>query len=255
MQADKKVGAAPFLALAVMCSVAVTAAAWAQPGDAGEDRPTISVTGTSRVAADPDRAVVRFGVTAQAAEAAEAQDRVNRNMQQILQAMRRLDVPERAVRTEELWLTPLYDDARPWPGRPSDEEPREPRILGYRAGNVVSVELEDLARIGDVIDAGVEAGANQLQGVRFRLEDATAARSEAMRRAVQEARAQADAIADAMGMRVSGVVRVQAGGYDVRPPTPFAAARMDVAEMAATPIQQGQVDVSANVTVVYRLVE
>ena len=218
----------------------------------GDDRtPTLTVSASAEVSVQPDRAVVRLGVMAQAPEAAEAQDQVNAAMQRVQEAVMGLDVPEQSVRTEELSLYPVYSDSRPMPGRGG--EVQEPRITGYRASNVVSVEVAELARIGEIIDAGIEAGANQLQGVSFSLRNNAPASTQAMRLAVEEARGQAEAVADAMGMRIVRVREVIAGGYDVRPPMPYAGARFAAADMAETSVQPGQVDVTASVTVTYEI--
>lgn len=208
--------------------------------------PVLTVSATAEVSIEPDRAIVRLGALAEAEEAADAQNGVNETMQRILDAMRGLGIAEAALRTEDLSLYPVYANQRPMP----DRGPQEPRIVGYRASNVVSVELDELARIGEVIDAGIGAGANQLQGVSFRARNDAQARAEAMRLAVAEARIQADAIADALGVEIAGVREVVAGGYGVRPPQPFMEMRADI---ASTPVQPGTVDISASVTVTYAL--
>jgi uncharacterized protein YggE len=189
-------------------------------------------------------------VTAEAPEASAAQSQVNEVMQAILAAVTALNVPERAIRTEQLSLSPVYGDMRPVPNQ---EQRNEPRIVGYSASNVVSVDLDDIARIGDVIDAGIEAGANQLQGISFHTRDDSAARADALRLAVQDARRQADAMAAALGMRVAGVRELVSGDANVQPPQPYATARF--ALEAATPIQPGQVEITATVTATFFLEE
>src|SRR5690606_36847061 len=143
---------------------------------------------------------------------------------------------------------PIYSNEQ----RPAQEQ-REPRITGYRASNVVSVELDDLAKIGDVIDAGIEAGANQLQGISFQLQDDVDARTRELTEAVRDARAQAEVLAGAMDVRIQGISQVIAGDYNAQPPMPFPGASYARAEMAATSVQPGQVNVSASVTVIFFL--
>jgi uncharacterized protein len=208
---------------------------------------TLTVDGRAEVSVDPDRAVVRLGVNAEGADAAAAQDQVNRTMAAILEAMQGLAIPERSIRTEQLWLNPVYSSGRPRPDGTQDE----PRIIGYRAGNVISIQLDELERIGNVIDAGIRAGANQLQGVTFTVRDREAARNAALQDATRNARAQADAIAEAMSMRIVGVHDIIVGGADVRPVAVMQDMRME--SLAATPVRPGQVDVAAGVTVTYRL--
>src|SRR5690606_12478695 len=186
-------------------------------------------------------------MTAEAPEAAAAQSQVNTTMQAILAAVKALGGPERAIRTEQLTLNPVYDVGAPQGRR------NEPRIVGYSASNVVSVELDDIAKIGDVVDAGIEAGANQLQGISFHTRDDTAARSEALRLAVRDARLRAQALAAALGVRLAGWRAGGAGVGVVQPAQPHAASRF--AHAAATPIQPGQVEIAARVTATFFLAE
>jgi uncharacterized protein len=236
------------LPLLLICASGAADVAWGQAADRNERIPTLTVSGSGDVSVDPDRAVVRLGVVAESAEAAAAQDEVNRVMRQVLEAVAQLDVPERAVQTEDLSLTPLYSDFRP---RPDQSEPEQPRIIGYRASSVVSVELDDLTKIGGVVDAGIKAGANQLQGISFQLRDSAGARSRALAAAVRDARARAEAIAEAMDVRIDGVSSIVEGDAYQRPPMPLAGARFDMAEMASTQVRPGQVDLSSSVIVTY----
>lgn len=242
--------AASVAALAVLTVLMAAAGrVAAQAPERGADgMPTLTVSGSGEAAADPDQAVVRLGVVAEAAEAAAAQNDVNEIMARILDAVAATGVPESSVQTEDLSLSPVYSDYRP---RPDQAEPEPPRITGYRASSVVSVEVDELSAIGGVVDAGIEAGANQLQGIEFRLRDDTAATARALGDAVRDARARAEAIAGAMGLDLEGVHEVVAGDTYQRPPIPFGGARFDMAEVAATPVRPGQVDLSATVTVTY----
>lgn len=214
--------------------------------------PTLTVTGDGESSARPDRAVVRLGATAQAETASAAQEQVSRVMQDAIAAIREAGIREEMISTSGLSLQPVYSDQPPIPieGR---REPPPPRIVAYRANNSVRIVVDDLAKIGDVIDAGVKSGANQIEDLSFQLKDDAAARREALASAAKEARDKADAIAQAMGLRIEGVLDVSEGGVNViRPRLEFArgAVAMDA---AATPVQPGQVDVQASVTVTYRV--
>jgi uncharacterized protein len=235
-------------ALAVLAALScATRPAGAQPGEerARAERPTITVNGNAEVSVAPDQAVVRLGMVAENAAAAEAQGAVNRVMRDLVAALMRAGLPERAIRTEDLSLFPVYDNATP---AVRADRPSEPRIVGYRASNIVSAEITDLAKIGDVIDAGIKAGANQLQGISFGLRDDAAARSQALRAAVADARSQAETIADALGMRLDGVSQVSAGGGGSVPGPVFRVAR---AESAI--VQPGETTVTGSVAVTYFL--
>ncbi|HEX7183891.1 MAG TPA: SIMPL domain-containing protein [Thermoanaerobaculia bacterium] len=209
---------------------------------------TVSGSGDARVA--PDEATVRLGVFAQAETARAAQDQVSRTAGAILEAIRRLGVPAEQIQTSELSLSPVYGQERPDP-----QGIQEPRIVGYQASNIVEVRLDRLDRVGPVIDAGLGAGANRLDGVFFGLRDDEKARAEALTRAVQEARAKADALARALKVRIVRVVEVAEGGISVSPP-PFLKGRMasmEMAQSADTPVSTGQVGVSASVTIRYEI--
>ena len=230
--------------------IALSCATWtasAQPGaePARAGRPTITVNGYAEVSVASDKAVVRLGMVAENTVAAEAQKAVNRVMRDLVTALTRSGIPERAIRTEDLSLSPVYDNVAP---AVRADRPREPRIVGYRASNVVSAEVTDLAKVGDVIDAGIEAGANQLQGISFGLRDDSAPRSQALRGAVADARSQAETIADALGMRLDGVSEVSASGGRSVPGPVFRVARAE-----STVVQPGETTVTGNVTVTYFL--
>jgi uncharacterized protein YggE len=227
----------------------VFTAAEAQPpaargARADEPRPTISVSSQAEVSADPDQAVVRLGAIAEAAEAADAQMQLNAVMQKVIAAVTAVGVENRALRTDSLSLSPVYR-----PPNPRDPQPQEPRISGYQAQNVVTIDLGDIAKVGAVIDAAIGAGANRLEGVTFGLRNASKAQAQALEQAVMEARAQAETVASAAGMRIEGVASITANGGYTRPPMPYQA-RAFAAE-ASTPVQPGQVDVSASVTATY----
>jgi uncharacterized protein YggE len=232
-----------------MIKVLATAPLWlallAAPAAAQETArpvtPQIVTQGTGEVRVAPDRAIVRFGVQIDAADAKTAQGRVNEAMQRVNEALRRLTIPENRIGTERLELSPVYE-----PQRPQDTRPR---LSGYRAANVVRVELDDLARLGPIIDAAVGAGANNIEGIEFTLTNEAPHRMEALRQASREARAKAEAITQALGVHLGSLIEATEGGIEVVPPRPLAFER---SVMAATPVQPGELTVRATVTVRYR---
>jgi hypothetical protein len=113
---------------------------------------------------------------------------------------------------------------------------------------VVQVRLDDLGRVGRVIDAATQAGSNNVQDIRFALRDEEMPRAEALREAAQNARRDADALAAALDLRVVRIRAVGEEAPEVRP-MPLYAQRMSVAAAAApaTPVEAGTIDVSATV--------
>lgn len=234
------------LLVALLLASFAAAPAAAQGGPVPPPIPALTVSADGEARVSPDEATVRLGVSAQAPTARAAQDQVSRTAGAILEAVRRLGIPADRIQTSELNLGPVYGQGQP------DREPQEPRIVGYQASNVVSVQVEQLDKVGPVVDAGLAAGANRLDGVFFGLRDDRRARAEALTRAVEEARVKADALARALKVRLVRILEVAEGGLMVSPPQPFMKAgrmAMESAAMADTPVSPGQVGVSASVTV------
>ena len=216
--------------------------------------PMLTVTGEGESSARPDRAVVRLGAAAQAESASAAQEQVNQVMQAAIEAIRAAGIREEMISTAGIALYPVYSDHTPRPMPAGQQRPPEPRIVAYRASNGVRVIVDDLSKVGDVIDEGVKAGANQIEELSFQLKDDTAARRNALTSAAKQARAKADAIAQAMGLRIDSVIDVTEGGVHVlRPRMELARAGVAAMDAAGTPVQPGQVDVQATVTVTYRV--
>lgn len=238
--------------LLVLAAFAVLAAHPVAPAFAQEPEgfpgPSILVSGHGESSAPPDQATVRLGATAQAERADAAQSQVSEIVRRALDAVGRLGIPREDLRTVGINLYPVYANEPP---EPRGGE-REPRIAGYRASNTVQIRLDDLDRVGAVIDAGVQAGANQIEGVFYDLKDDAAARNEALKAAVRAAQEKAEAMAEALGVRLGDLLEVsesaQGPGY---PPYPMMA-RMDANE-ASTPVEPGRVVVQAAVTLRYRL--
>ena len=209
--------------------------------------PVLVVNGNGQVMASPDEATVRLGIVRQAPAAQSAQDQVSAVAQQILNEIRKLGVTAEQIQTARLILSPVY--------APRSPESRDaPRIVAYNASNTVSVRLQNLSMVGPVIDAGLKAGANQLEGVQFGLRNELPSRQQALKQAVTEARRKAEAMAEALQINLGEVLEVSEGGSVS--PFPKFEARASVLEAqsaVATPVSPGEIEVFANVTIRYRI--
>jgi len=208
--------------------------------------PHIAVNGDALIEVAPDHATVRLGIVRQSNTALGAQEQASSIAQEILKAVEKLGVRPERIQTSRLTLFPVYA-----PQRPEGRDP--PRIAAYNASNVVSVDLDNLSLVGSVIDAGLTAGANQLEGVHFSLKNDLPSREQALRQAAAEARRKADAIADALGVRVVGILEVTEGGVSIYPVRDAAAAMAERTLAAPTPVSPGQIEVRASVVVRYRI--
>jgi hypothetical protein len=183
---------------------------------------------------------------AEAKNALDAQKQIAQVMQRVVKEIKAQGIPEENIRTAGLSLNPVYSHPAPKAG----QDPEAPRIVGYRASNTVRVQVDDMERVGAVIDAGITAGANQLNSLAFDLRDDLKFRKQALQLAAQEARAKAEAIASALNLQLGEVIEVREEGGS--PPHPVER-RFAAPAAAATPVQPGQVQVSAAVTVRFRL--
>ena len=151
----------------------------------------------------------------------------------------------RSARLACLW-NPVYSENVPGTGQSAEA----PRITGYRASNIVRVQVDDAERVGAVIDAGIAAGANQLTHLTFDLRDDFVQRKQALQLAAQQARAKAEAIAAALRLQLGEVIEIREEGG----PAVYAMERQFAAPSSAdTPTQPGQAQVSATVYLRFRL--
>jgi uncharacterized protein len=216
---------AGILAAATLPGGAESAAAEVEAGG-------ITVQGTASIDSIPDRAVFSFGVesqgeTARAALAANAAE-----MRRVLAALRAAGVTD--VKTQSVSVSPRYGD--------------QMAVQGYAAQNAVSATIGELARAGAVIDAAVAAGANQVYGPSLSRGDQSELYRRALRAALDDARADAAAIASAANVSLGRVTAVIEGG-GAMPPLPYAADKALAAE--STPVEPGTQQVTATVTVTF----
>ena len=210
--------------------------------------PLLIVSGSAQVEATPDEATVRLGVVRQESTAQAAQEQANRVAQAILAEMTKLGIPAARIRTSRLTLTPIYVP------QPRSDSRDVPKIAAYSASNQVSVELSNLTQIGPVIDAGLRAGANQVDGVQFRLKDDLPLREQALKLAVDEARSKAGTIAKSLNLVIVAVQEVSEGGFSIQPKGEGGAGFLMAArEATPTQVSPGQLEISASVTVKYRI--
>ncbi len=207
---------------------------------AGSGEHTISVGGTGRVLIDPDIADLRLGVVVEKPSVKEAREANAAAMRGVIDSLRKLGVAERDIQTSTLSLQPVYDYR---------SDGQQPRLIGYNLTNAVAVTIRDLDRVGEAIDAALEAGATTLDGVTFRVEDQARAEKQARQAAIAEAKAKAQTLADAAGVSITGVASISETVSPV--PYPVYYGRDELAAGETTPVEPGTNEVSVSVSVVY----
>lgn len=204
----------------------------------------VAVAGEGVAQATPDRAWITVSAESRAPSPREAQRRTSELMRPVLDSLRRARVPDDAVRTTGYDLQQEFDFTN---GK------RVPR--GYVARNSIEVRVDDVGRVGELLEAAVKEGATSVTGLRFDVKDEGKLEREAVTRAVQNARLKAEAAAAGAGRSLDRLVRIDENGA-VRPPVPMPFARAVVAADAgggAPPISVGQIEIRAQVTVTYSL--
>lgn len=212
------------------------------PGSPAAGTPGIAVIGEGEASGAPDVAYVNLGVQSSGASAREALDAASAAMAAVIDAIKRLGVPDRNLQTGGVSLTPILSQPKP-----GDQTP--PQIVSYRATNSLNVTVEQLGQTGAIIDAAVGAGANLAGGVRFAIKDDSALRRQALQQAAQAARAKADALAGALGLHITGVQSLSE--QSSVQPLPRQALAADAALAASVPIQPGELTVRVQVRAVF----
>lgn len=225
------------LILAGALLVAAAIAGIAQPhfgGAATNSSTTITVTGNGTVNATPDKASFDFGVQVTAATASDAISKDGQQARTIIDALKNAGIDASDIQTTSVSL---------WPQTSSDGT----QITGYQASNSVNVTAP-LGKAGDLVDAAVGAGANNVDGPNLAVSDQDSSYAQALKLAVTDAQTKAQAIAAAAGLTLGAIVHIS---DQSNPPTPIFAAGTFSAAKAATPIEAGTQQIQATVTVTY----
>jgi uncharacterized protein YggE len=226
------------LLVAGVLLVAVAIAGVAQPHLGRSATPaagsTITVTGNGTVDATPDRASFDFGVTTNGATAAEALSRNSSEARTIIAALKKVGIASSAIQTTQVSL---------WPQTSSNGR----EITGYQASNSVRVTAV-LGKSGQLVDAAVRAGANNVDGPSLDTADKSSLYDQALTQALAEAKGKAQAIAGAAGVTLGTPLKVREGGA----PTPIVYGDALAARASgAPPIEAGTQKIQASVTVTY----
>jgi uncharacterized protein YggE len=202
---------------------------------------TITVTGTGTVQAAPDLATLMIGVTTQGETAAVALAANSDAVEAVTARLTASGIEARDMQTSNLSINPNWT---------SFDGSSSPTIAGYVATNLLTIRARDLGGLGAVLDAAVADGANTLNGLTFGMAKPEPALNEARKAAVADARAKAELLVQAAGMKLGRIVTITEGGAWADPAPMF---RESAA--AAVPVQGGELAMTASVTVQYEMNE
>lgn len=231
--------AALFAAVVVAMPVAADAATNSDP-----ERPRVIVmTGEAEVKAAPDQAVVSGGAVTDASTASEAVAENASIMNRAFEALAKLGIPKTAIATDGFSLDPQYPPQ-------NDKNPQPHIIVGYEVRNAIGVTLDDVSRAGAVLDAIIDAGANESAGVSFSIKNPQPLLNEARAAAGADALNRARIYARAVDAEL-GTVRSIHEGYPVMNGAPTNSIETVVVSgsRVPTPISAGEQSVNATVTI------
>ena len=212
------------------------------------DENVIHAYGSGNIIGTPDRAQVTFSVQTENVNVKVAQLANAVQMTKVIDALVAAGLPKDALKTTGYNIYPVYEDYA--------KTPFEQKIKTYQVTNTLTVTLHDVNRTGEVIDIAVANGINQASSIKFTLSDGQAQvlRTEALKKAVALARADADTVATALGVTLVDVKSADiSGGYAPVLFENYNAADAMTRAAAPTPIQPGDVTVSAQVSITYSI--
>jgi uncharacterized protein YggE len=192
-----------FVALLGMSVAACTSASAAQTQPAASGQGTITVVGEGKVNVKPDIATINIGAEARASSVSEAKAAVDAQMAAITDALEAAEIADEDIQTSHYGI---YFEREPAP-MPRDGMSAE--VPGaYVVSNIVRVTVRDVERAGEVLDAVVQAGANQVHGVTFTVADESAWQSRARADAMADAQSRAQELAGLAGVELGQVLTV-----------------------------------------------
>jgi uncharacterized protein YggE len=214
--------------------------------DTGKLPRTITVVGEGKVKIKPDLAQANIGVEVRQSTVKAASAEAKKVMEQVLKTLKAQGIEDKDIQTSgfNIWVEA--------PPMPMDGSSSSQGQSIYHVTNQVMVNIRDLDKVGTILDAAIESGANSMYGVTFNLADPSAIQSEARKKAVANAKAKADELAGLTGVKVGEIVSVSevigSSGY------------MPKAEMASfgmggggSSIQPGELEISTQLQIVYSI--
>lgn len=213
----------------------------AAPAGAENER-SMTVSGTGRVTVVPDIASINIGVRSEAEAVTEALDSNTAQANAISEALQELGVAEDDIQTSNFNVYP------------SDRyDPMTGQVEGryFVVENTVNVTVRDLSSLGEVLTAVVEAGANNIYGINFDVEDREAAIAEARQLAIEDAKAKAQAIAEESGVELGEILNISV--YSGSTPTIYYDAKGGAYSEAAVPIAAGTLSITMEANLKYSI--
>lgn len=220
-----------------------------EPAASDEQAGRISVIGRAQIETPPDFAAVEIGVQTKGATPAAALDAASSAARGLIATAKEMGVPEADIGTSSVTLQPATRQIRQPDGTVREQAD------GYTAGNRVAVRLGDMAKLGELMRRALDSGSNRIDGVGFGLRDPGAVLSSVQVAAMKDARAQAERLAEAAGVRLGPALSIASPPRAEGPrPMPYAMAKAAAPRgRTAVPVEAGSIESSAEVEAVFAI--
>ena len=216
-----------------------------------ETQNTITVSATSEVYAKPDLGLISFSVVNEAKTAVEAMKQNTEKMNAVISAVKKQGVESKDLKTTNFSIYPRYE----WQGRTGlPPYPQGKRVLvGYEVTQSLEVKIRALGKIGEILETGTNAGANQVGNLQFTIDNEDELKKQARGQAIDEAKAKAQELASQLGLKLVRIVSFNEGS--VTPPTPRFYAMDEAVGMggAGPEIETGENKIQVTVTITYEI--
>ncbi|MDE3087986.1 MAG: SIMPL domain-containing protein [Chloroflexota bacterium] len=198
----------------------------------------ISVSGTGKVRVKPNVASASIGIEVTATALADATSQANTKMAAVIDKIKSMGVADKDIQTSNFSISPLTDQPKPGGG--------SPKITSYRVNNQVNVTVRKIDDLGKILDAAVAAGANNIFGISFSVDDPTPYQKQARAAAVKDAMDKASQLANAAGITLGKVIVINEGGVSPQPVFRAAAAPLALGG-GEVPVETGELEIDVSV--------
>jgi len=227
-------------------------AAWKEIKTIRGPKLQISVQGEGKVAAKPDVLKLTASVSTEGASLIDAQKENTERSNAVTDFLKKSGVVEKDVKTASYNIYPQYSYPRPCRILPCLED-ETPKLTGYQIHHTLAITIRDVNKAGEILTGAVEAGANEVSGLEFAIDEPDALKAEARKKAIDNAQTKAERLAEGLGKRVGKIVAFGESGF-FPGPIPFAAESFGKGGggiMPSPEIQPGENEITVNVSVVY----
>ncbi|NIP38983.1 MAG: DUF541 domain-containing protein [Candidatus Dadabacteria bacterium] len=207
--------------------------------------PKLQVTGKGEVMVKPDTAFVTVTVETTALTASEAAQQNANKMQSVLKVVKSIIGKKDKVTTARYNLSPKYE---------YNKTTKKSELTGYTSANSLNIETKKINKLGQIIDKSISAGANNVGSINFSASEQEIFRKEALVKAVKDARKTAEVVAGAAGVKIVKILNISPSyHYPLPIRRDYKLGRTMAAESVPTPIEAGELTVTANVNMVFEI--